>query len=325
MTTTSLPRGRGSIIRASYQSALATAMTTSFSELNTYGHDFQKSRPLGDDDILGAGFANSVDARPAVPDVEDAKGSLLVPLDISQIGFWLGAAMGRVSATGTTPKSHVFSSGGLTLPSMTLERQLISGQFEEMVGAVVTGITFPFGAGAGYHQVGIDLAGVKIIEPYSSTLAGSPTVEALANRVPKGVGVIKVATTQIGSIISGSCKLTNSVDWDRYVGDSNFPSLAALTKQDVDFNLTARYNTDALRAYGSLGSNLLPTAQQFDIEYTLSASLKLTLTAKNVRCEPVNVPVQNGGTMTVGIKGRAEVDASNAMLTATLLNSHATY
>jgi hypothetical protein len=187
---------------------------------------------------------------------------------------------------------------------------------------------FPIGAGSGYQEVALELVASKIIEPYTSTAAGTPTTTDTppANRVPKSVGLIKVAGTQVGQIISGDMTLTNTIALDRYVGDSAYPSTAILEGQDVALALTARYNTDALRAYGALGSGLLPPVQEVDFIYVLTASqLQLTLTCQNVRFEPVDLDTQNGKTMTVALKGRAEVGASNALLTATLLNAHASY
>jgi len=317
------PRGRSTKVRIAYESTYGTAETTGFFELNTYAHDFKRNRPLVADDVLGAGYHNGVDARPAAPNVEDGSWSIEVPFDLTQIGYWLKAGLGDVTGSGT-PKVHSFTSGVAALPSMTMERELASGQFEEAIGAVITKMTFSFGAGPGFHSVKIEGICKQVTEPYASTLAGTPTVVTLAARIAKSLGVVKVATTQIGAIISGEVVLTNEVVADRFVGDTAFISQVNLVNQDCEWNLDARYKTDVLRAYANLSSGL-PAAQRLDVEYITSSSLKAVLTSLAVRAEPVGAPVTNGGLVTISIKGRAEVGAAAAMFTLTLTNAVTDY
>lgn len=330
MSTTVLPKGRMTRIRAAYETTIATNPGSGFSELHSYAHEIKPNRPLVDDDVLGAGFPNNTDDRPAAPNIGDPSQTLSVPLDIGQIGFWLGAFLGRVSAAGTTPKTHSFTSGVGAMPTLSIEREFLSGaQYEGLLGAYVTSMKFPFGPSSGYQQIDVQLGGCNYVEPYTSTAAGSPLVETLSARVAKSVGVIKVgaigSAAQIGSIISGDLTITADCDADRYVGNSGNVSLVAINSMSFEWNLQARYNTDALRAYGSLGSNVLPTAQEFDLVYSLGANSSLTLVTKNTRVEPVSVPVTNGKSMSIALKGRGEVDSTNAALLATLVNSHATY
>lgn len=317
------PRGRSTKIRIAYEATYGTAETTGFFELNTYKHDFQRSRALVDDDVLGAGFANATDARPAAPNIEDDKWSLEVPFDLTQIGYWLKPAFGDVTGSGS-PKVHSFSTGVAGLPSFTMERELASGQFEEAIGCVVTKMTFNVGPGPGFDSVMIEGICKQITEPYASTLAGTPTVVALSARIAKTLGIVKVATTQIGSVISGQISLTNTVEADRFAGDGAYISQVNLVAQDCEVSLTARYKTDVLRNYANLSSGL-PAAQRFDFEYVTSPSLKLVNTLKNVRAEPLGSPVGSGGLVTIAMKGRAEVGTSDAMMLATLTNAVSDY
>lgn len=330
MVTTTLPRGRSSRIRAAYETTLGVNPGSAFSELHSYAHLITPNRPLIDDDVLGAGFVNNTDDRAAAPNIGDPTMTLSVPLDIGQIGFWLGAMLGRVTAGAGPPKTHAFTSGVGAMPTLSIEREfLTAAQYEGLLGAYVTSMKFPFGAAAGYRQIDMTLGGVSYVEPYSSTAAGTPTVETLTARVANSVGLIKVgaigSAAQIGSIISGDMTITAEVEADRYVGNSGNVSLVAIDSMSCEFNLTARYNTDALRTYGVLGAGVLPIVQEFDLIYSLGASSSLAIVAKNVRCEPVGVPVTNGKAMTIAMKGRAEADATNAMVTALLTNSHITY
>ena len=61
------------------------------------------------------------DPLPPVPDVENADGDIVVPIDLRAWGVWLKAAFGAPATTGTGPYAHEFRSGGWTLPSLAIE------------------------------------------------------------------------------------------------------------------------------------------------------------------------------------------------------------
>jgi hypothetical protein len=325
MTTTALPRGRQTRLRLAYQTAFAVAATTGFQELNTYNHTFNPSRPLQDDDVLGAGFQNLVDERPAAPGLEEADAPIQVPLDLNQIGFWLKALLGAPTTSGTTTKTHVFTSGAASLPSLTLEREFAAGQFELLTGGVAKSAKFDFAPANGFRAVDLSFAARQVSAPYATTAAGSPTIQTLLNRIPASIGNIKLGGTQIGSVTAAEFMLTNDLELDRYVGDP-FRSAAALNATNGEINFTARYTTDALRAQANPdATTLLPAAYAISLEYVLSATLKLVLDLPAVRFERVSIPVQNGKALTQSFKGRCEVAASSPMLTATLTNAFASY
>lgn len=324
MSTSVLPRGRQSKLRLAWETTYATAPVSGFQELNAYAHDLARARALEPDDVLGAGFANNVDARPAAPNVEDASAKISVPCDMLQVGYWLAAALGRIAPTGAGPYVHSFASGGTSIPSITLERELLAAaQYDGLTGGVVKTLKMPLKPGKGYNMFDIDLAASQVLAPYASTAAGSPTVATLANRVPNFLGLIKANGTTLGGLIDGALTLTNDITLDRYVNGAEYVAAAILEGQDVAVDVTARYSTDALRAYGVPDGTHLPPVQSIVFSWTLGA-MTLLVTCAAVRFEPVNAPVTNGKTITQQLKGRAEVGASTPMLTATLTNTMAT-
>ncbi|MFC3117656.1 phage tail tube protein [Jhaorihella thermophila] len=56
-----------------------------------------------------------------IKDAVTADGDITVPLDAEAFGFWLKAAFGAPTTTGTTNKTHTFKSGSWSLPSMAIE------------------------------------------------------------------------------------------------------------------------------------------------------------------------------------------------------------
>ena len=324
MSTTVLPRGRQTKTRLAWETTYGTNPGTGFEELNTYSIDLVRARTLDPDDILGAGFNDSIGARPAGPDVEEATGKLGAPFDLIQLGYWLAASLGRVSPTGSGPYVHSFAAGVAPLPSFTLEREFVAAsQYDGLLGGVVKSAKFNFKPGKGYNMLDLDLVGKQVLEPYTATAAGTPTVVGLANRVGNNVGLVKIAGSQVGTVIDGSMTLTNDITLDRYVGNTALIAAAILEGQDVAVDITARYSTDALRAYGVVGAGFLPPVQAVEFDYVLGA-MSLIVSCPAVRFEPINAPVSNGKTVTIQMKGRAEVGASTALLTAVLTNTQAT-
>ena len=325
MTTSILPRGRQSKVRIGYQSAFLTQQTTGFQELNVYSHNFERKRAVEPDDLLGAGLLNTIDARAAAPALEEASGSLSVPLDVAQIGFWLKALLGAPSVSGTTPKVYTFTSGATQIPSLTIEREFVAAaQYETMVGGVVRDAKFSFGQTPGFRSVDLNLMGRQILVPAAATIAGTPTVQPLSSRIPASVGTLKNSGVAIGRVISGDITFTNQLTFDNYIGDA-FVDDAVVEAQDVAINASIRYSTDALRNLATVDATLLiPPVQSLSLEYVLSANASLILTLPNVRLEPMNVGVTNGKSLTIGVKGRAEGSSGSAMMTAVLTNTYAT-
>ncbi len=64
-------------------------------------------------ELLGYGR----DPLAPIKDAVTADGEVVVPIDVEAFGFWLKAAFGAPTTTGTTPKTHTFQSGNWTLPS----------------------------------------------------------------------------------------------------------------------------------------------------------------------------------------------------------------
>jgi Phage tail tube protein len=326
MSTAVLPRGRQTKIRVVVEQTYGVAPAAGWSELNTYTNDLVRARALESDDILGAGFANQVDARPAAPDVEDATAKISVAMDLLQLETWLGAALGPATITGAaSPFTHAFASGSTPLPSLSIEREFVAGaQYDGAVGMVIKTLKLPFKPGKGFTMVDMDLVGQQVLAPYTATAAGVPVVRIPGQRVANYVGAISIGGVQVGQIIDGSLTLTNDITLDRYIGSSEYVAAAILEGQDVAVDMTARYNTDALRALGVVDPQFVPPVQAVTFTWAPQGSqFSLTAQLPQVRFEPVNAPVTNGKTITQTLKGRAEVGAETPMLTVVLVNSEA--
>ena len=70
-------------------------------------------QPLLTSELLGYGR----DPLAPIKDAVTADGDVVVPIDAEAFGFWLKAAFGEPTTTGTGPWTHEFRSGGWVLPS----------------------------------------------------------------------------------------------------------------------------------------------------------------------------------------------------------------
>lgn len=329
MTTTNDPRGRLSELYSARQSALATAAASpgqTFTRRQFYDWTPAPQSEPQDDEILGGGFHNSIDARPAAPDLDRAAVRVAWPLDLVQVGWVLAEFFGAPTTVGSeAPYAHTFSSATVQLPTTTMERKLAAGQFDGAVGAVCRSLRFPIGADRGYTRVDADYFAREALEQYASSIAGTVETPALSARVPRAVGTIKREGAALGSIISGDVSLTNLLGEDGYHG-SRYVDDVQLEGRTVALSLTGRFKGAALRDLGKLESGqYLPGVQDIELAWALSVSVKLVLTIRNVRFAKVGVGTAGPGRLDVALRGRAEVDASDPMITAVLTNGQDEY
>lgn len=328
MTTSNDPRGRLAELYSARQVALATAASaTGFTRRHFYDFAPSPQSEPQDDEIMGGGFHNSIDARPAAPDIERGSARIVWPLDLVQIGWALAELLGTPATTGAeAPYTHTWGSAGETVPTTTLERRLKAGAFDGVVGAVCRSLQFPVGADRGYTRVSGDYFVRQVLEQYADSVAGTPATPALSARVPRAVGVIRRDGANLGSVIAGDLTLANVLGEDAYHG-SRLVDDVALEGRSAALNLTARFKgSAAVREMGAIPTGqYLPGDYDIELEWPLAASLKLTLTVRNVRFAKAGLATSGPGRLDIPLRGRAEIGTSADMITAVLVNSQASY
>lgn len=193
-------------------------------------------RPLLASELLGYGR----DPLAPVPDVETADGDLVVPIDLRNWGIWLKGAFGAPETTEDTGVfTHVFESGGYTLPSMSIEVGMPEVPHYAMnSGVVVNAVSWQM------QRSGLLTATVGLIAqgetPAASSSAGTLSDMNLV-RFGQFNGAIERDGLAIGNIVSASINYTNNLDRIETIRadgkiDGADPSIAALTGSiDVRF------------------------------------------------------------------------------------------
>lgn len=329
MTTSNDPRGRLSELYSARQTALAVPAASPDADfVNRHFYDWTptpQSEPQ-EDEVMGGGFHNSVDARPAAGDTERASLRAVWPLDLVQIGFVLTELFGAPVTTGSAPYVHTWTSAAVQIPTTTFERKLLAGAFDSVIGAVARSLQFPLGSDRGFTRINADYFARQVTKQYADSTAGTPEIVALAARVPRKVGTVKKDGVALGSIISGSLDLTNVLGEDSYHGGGGFIDDVQVEGRTVALNLTGRFKGAALRNLGELEvGQELPEALDFECGWELSASLKLVITIRNVRFAKTAPASSGPGRMDIPLRGRAEVGVADPMVTAVLTNARASY
>jgi hypothetical protein len=327
MTTSNDPRGRLTECWTARQTALATAATTAASWVRRHFYDITPT-PQNEpqpDDVMGGGVHNSVDEREAAPDIDRNSVGIAWPLDLIQIGWVLAELFGAPVTTGSAPYTHTFTSGTVQIPTTTLERKFGAGAFDGAIGLVLRSLQLPIGADRGYTRAQAQYFARETPDQYGTTLVGATTATpALSARVPRAVGAIARDGVALGHILSGDVTMTNLLGEDSYHG-TRFVDDVQLEGRQASINLTGRFKGAALRDLGKIATGAyLPGTQTITLTWTLG-TMSLTLTIRGVRFARTAPGSGGPGRMDVPLRGRAEVQTADPMITAVLVNTQATY
>nr|MDQ2735491.1 phage tail tube protein [Pseudomonadota bacterium] len=112
-------RGSNAVVAGVFEATPGTvpAPGASWFAIPLVSHSLGEERPLITSDLLGQGR----EMQDPVPDVATNDGDVVVPVDARNFGRWLRLYFGDPLATGAGPYTHVFKSGAMVLPSMSIE------------------------------------------------------------------------------------------------------------------------------------------------------------------------------------------------------------
>ena len=100
-----------------FETVYGTAPVSGYTRVPFASTSLGSEQPLITSELLGYGRDPSAPIKDAVT----ADGDVVVPIDAAAFGFWLKAAFGEPTTSGTGPWTHEFRSGSWTLPSLSIE------------------------------------------------------------------------------------------------------------------------------------------------------------------------------------------------------------
>lgn len=189
-----------------FESTYGTAPASGYTRMPFATSDLDAQQALQESELVGYGR----DPLAPVLDAVEVSGDLAVPIDAVGFGFWLKAAFGGPTTTGTGPYTHTFQSGGLTLPSMAIETGLPEVPSYSMVkGARVNRLGWEMTSG-GLLQAKIGLMAQGEVSAASS-VAGTLT-DITMQRFNHFHGAISRDATALGDVVSASFEYSNNLD-----------------------------------------------------------------------------------------------------------------
>ncbi len=100
-------QGARSQLAAAFETTYGTAPAGGYMQMPFASASLGAEQPLLSSELLGYGR----DPLAPIKDAVTADGDIVVPIDAEAFGFWLKAAFGAPTTTGTTNKTHTFTSG----------------------------------------------------------------------------------------------------------------------------------------------------------------------------------------------------------------------
>jgi hypothetical protein len=196
-------------------------------------------------------------------------------MDAASIGFWLKAAFGAPTTTGTASKTHTFQSGNWNLPSFAIETGMPEvPRYAMYAGCKLDSLSWQMG------RSGLLTATASIVaqgETVATTSAAGSLADLTLTRFGHFNGSITRNGQAIGNVVTADINYANNLDRIETIRsdgkiDGADPSVAALTG-----NIVVRFADQTLVTQAINGE-----ACTLEFDYALTGGVGLKLTAHAV-------------------------------------------
>ena len=283
-----------------------------FSRMSFASATLGAEQSLLNSELLGYGR----DPLAPIKDAVTADGNVIVPIDAQGFGFWLKAAFGQPTTTGTAaPYTHEFRSGGWVLPSISIETGMPEvPRFAMYSGCVLDTISWQM------QRSGL-LTATATLVAQGEAISAASTAGTLADLALQRFGHFNGAITRngaaLGNIVSAEITYANNLDRVETIRsdgriDGADPSIAALTGR-----IEVRFADQVLVNQAMNGD---PCEMTF--AYVLPSGEALTLTAHAVYLPRPRVEIAGPQGVQATFDWQAARDTVlGRMCTVTLVNS----
>ena len=310
-------QGARSQLAAAFETVYGTAPVGGYTRLPFASSTLSAEQPLLSSELLGYGR----DPLAPVKDAITADGDLTIPIDAEGFGFWLKAAFGAPTTTGTAPGpyTHEFRSGNWTLPSMSIETGMPEvPRFAMYSGVMVNQLSWTM------QRSGLLTATAQLVaqgETVASTSQAGTPADLDLLRFGHFNGSIKRNGVDLGNVISAQITYANNLDRIETIRadgmiDGADPSIAALTGQ-----IEVRFADMVLMNQAIAGGPC-----ELEFAYTLTSGESLTATAHAVYLPRPRVEISGPQGIQASFDWQAARGSSPArMATITLVNNTEEY
>ncbi|WP_420567717.1 phage tail tube protein [Thalassovita sp.] len=309
-------QGARALMALAFETTYGAAPVGGFTRIPFASTSLGAEQPLQTSELLGYGR----DPQAPIKDAVTADGDVVIPIDAEAFGFWLKAAFGTPTTTGTeAPYTHEFRSGNWALSSFSVETGIPEvPRYAMYSGCMVDSLNWQMA------RSGLLTATASVVaqgeEIASSTSTGTPASIAL-KRFGHFNGSITRNGANIGNVVSADLTYTNNLDRIETIRadgkiDGADPSIAALNG-----NVVVRFADQTLVTQAINGE-----ACELEFSYTLPTGETLTLTAHAVYLPRPRIEISGPQGVQATFDWQAASDlAVGRMCTVTLTNDREDY
>lgn len=313
--------GHNSNIDIEFETTYGTVPGGNWKRVPMVSYDPGVSQPWERLDVIG--LAGGRDEPAPLRGLLTVEPSVEVPVDLVNIGYWLRALMGSPTTTGTTNRTHVFKSGGSSIPSISIQHansQLSANPFMLVNGVRANTFESTFRFGEPLQTATIGLIGLNASRA-ASTASGTPT-SATFTPFTGAVGTVTRGGTALARITGATLRFSNGLEVLREANRASAAiSEAAPGPSEVTGSIDVRMDTDTLLADSEASA---PVKLAFG--YSLGGTQSITYTVEAAYLDRTMPAVRGRAGIQATFAFRGAFDATAACtLTATLLNQQTAY
>jgi hypothetical protein len=313
--------GHNSLIDIETETTYGTLPTGNWKRVPLVSLDPGVSQPWERPDIIG--LAGGRDEPVPLRGLLTVQPSVDVQVDLVNTGHWLRLLFGAPTTTGTTDRTHVFGSGGATLPSISLQHgnsQISANPFMRFPGLRANTMELRFRPDEPQQVMSIGMIGLNASRA-AATASGTPTA-ATFTPFTGPVATVTRAGTALARITGGTLRYSNGLEVLREANRASAAiGEAAPGTAEVSGSIDVRMDTDTILA-DSEGNAPIKLA----FGYSISATQSLTFLVEAAYLERTMPAVRGraGVQATFNFRGAFDATATRA-LTVTLANQQAAY
>lgn len=309
-------RGANAKLAGAFETTYGEPPSSGYFGLPFVSSNLGGEQPLLESDLLG----NGRESYDPIYDVITNDGDVVVPVDVRYFGHWLKLLLGAANTTGSVGAySHLFTSGSVNLPSISIETQFPD----------VPSFAMSYGLRANQMQIQMQRSGLlnatmSLVgkgedDPVGVTGAGSLATAIEVSRFAQFTGEIKRENTRLGSIVSASVAYTNALDKiDTIQPDGEIEDADAGTARATG-SIVSRFSSHQLALDAT---NKTPVELSFG--WTFGPDFSLTLVIPRAFLPRVKRPISGPGGVQATYNWQASGEGGPCM-TALLVNDKASY
>ncbi|MFN4125766.1 phage tail tube protein [Pannonibacter indicus] len=300
-----------------FETTYGTPPASGFTRMPFASTSLGAEQPLLNSELLGYGR----DPLAPIKDAVTADGDVVVPIDAEAFGFWLKAAFGAPTTTGSSPGpyTHTFQSGSWTLPSMAIETAMPEvPRYAMYSGVVLDQLSWQMQRSGLLTATARLVAQGETVATTSST--GTPAALDLL-RFGHFNGTVTRNGTALGNLVTAEVTYANNLDRIETIRadgriDGADPGMAALTGQ-----MEVRFADQVLANQAIAGD-----ACEIELGWSLPSGESLTFTVHAVYLPRPRIEVPGPQGIQATFDWQAARDSVvGRMCTVTLVNDVETY